>query len=80
MNTATESSSRGARTPPLPSGVRERLRKISELRGLSDTSFDMVVARVWYRRLPKGTRFIVEDSAAEAAFFVLSGEIRVLVG
>ncbi len=80
MTTSNVPSPRTPRVPPLPSGVRDRLRKMSELRGLSDSSFEKLLSRVWYRRLPKGTRFIVEDADAEAAFFVLSGEIRVIVG
>jgi CRP/FNR family cyclic AMP-dependent transcriptional regulator len=69
---------RVVRRPPLPKEVREKLRHMPELEGLDEQTQRALEARVWHRTLPAGARFIVEDSAAEAMFFVLSGEIRVI--
>lgn len=63
----------------IPESVVARLRHLPELGPLDAQSFAALCERAVYRRLPRGVRFIVEDSDAEAVFFVLDGEIRVLV-
>ncbi len=63
--------------PKLPDDIRERLLQRPILVGLGDDDRAFLLANAWHRRLTEGTRFIVEDTAAEAVYFVLSGEVSV---
>lgn len=65
--------------PGVPAEIRDRMRQLPELAPLDHESFNALADRALYRRLPAGARFIVEHSDAEAVFFVLDGEIKLLV-
>ena len=63
--------------PILPAAIRAALLTRPILRDLPDADTTFLLNNAWYAHIKEGVRFIVEDTAAEAVFFVLNGEVAI---
>lgn len=66
--------------PSLPAFITKILLERPILRGLPKKDCELLLDHAWYARIAKGERFIVEETAAEAVYFVLKGEVAVESG